>query len=102
MPATIVTDCFPGKEYRGWVGFISPSAEFTPKPVQTTELRSKLVYQIRVFAKNPRRELRLGMPATVCIALDGKPSGATSGTGPAGKASAANPTADTTAEPTNQ
>jgi len=67
MVATIETDSFPGKTYAGWIGFISPTAEFTPKPVETSELRTKLVYQVRVFAKNPQNELRLGMPATVRI-----------------------------------
>ena len=70
MQASIETDSFPGKKYPGWIGFISPTAEFTPKPVETTELRTKLVYQVRVFVKNPNFELRLGMPATVHIALD--------------------------------
>ncbi len=67
VSATIRTDSFPGKDYDGWVGFISPTAEFTPKTVETPELRTRLVYQVRVFAKNPNAELRLGMPATVII-----------------------------------
>lgn len=67
MPADVITDSFPGKVYKGWVGFISPTAEFTPKPVETAELRTKLVYQVRVFVPNPKCELRLGMPATVKI-----------------------------------
>jgi HlyD family secretion protein len=67
--ATITTDSFPGKTYEGWVGFISPTAEFTPKNVETPELRTRLVYQARVFACNPQLELRLGMPATVSIPL---------------------------------
>lgn len=70
MPATVTTDSFPDKEYEGWIGFISPTAEFTPRPVETTELRTKLVYQVRVFAKNPNNELRLGMPVTVRVSLD--------------------------------
>lgn len=70
MKAQVVTDSFPDKEYEGWIGFISPTAEFTPKPVETRELRTKLVYQIRVFVKNPDNELRLGMPATVKVKLD--------------------------------
>jgi HlyD family secretion protein len=70
MKAHVVTDSFPDKKYEGWIGFISPTAEFTPKPVETQELRTKLVYQIRVFVKNPNNELRLGMPATVKIPLD--------------------------------
>ncbi len=68
--AAITTDSYPGKRYRGWVGFISPTAEFTPKSVETPELRTALVYQVRVFACSPEGELRLGMPATVAIALD--------------------------------
>ena len=69
MAATVVTDSFPEKEYEGLIGFISPTAEFTPKPVETHELRSKLVYQIRVLVRNSNNELRLGMPATVKIRL---------------------------------
>jgi HlyD family secretion protein len=65
--AEIRTDSFPGKVYRGWVGFVSPSAEFTPKNVETTDLRTRLVYQVRVFVCDPQGELRLGMPATVTI-----------------------------------
>jgi len=42
--ATIHTDSYPDKSYTGWVGYISPSAEFTPKTVQTPELRTRLVY----------------------------------------------------------
>ncbi len=69
MAAEITTDSYPDKIYKGWVGFISPSAEFTPKTVETTELRSSLVYQVRVFACNPENELRLGMPVTVSISI---------------------------------
>ena len=66
-PATVTTDSFPGKRYRGWIGDISPTAEFTPKSVETTELRTRLVYQVRVFVCNAHGELRLGMPATVTV-----------------------------------
>ena len=65
MPATVQVDSFAGRRFEGWVGFISPVAEFTPKTVQTPELRSSLVYEIRVFVKDPGDVLRLGMPATV-------------------------------------
>ena len=47
MPAVITTDSFPGRRYRGWVGYISPTAEFTPKAVETPTLRTQLVYQVR-------------------------------------------------------
>jgi HlyD family secretion protein len=75
--AFIHTDSYPDKRYPGWVGYISPSAEFTPKSVQTPELRTRLVYSVRVYACNPQGELRLGMPVTVTIALDQKPPYAT-------------------------
>ncbi len=78
MRAVVSTDSYPGKRYRAWLGYISPSAEFTPKSVETTEVRSKLVYQVRVFVCNPQNELRLGMPATVTIALD-QPQSANAG-----------------------
>jgi HlyD family secretion protein len=65
MKATIMVDAFPRRGFAGWVGFISPVAEFTPKTVQTSDLRTSLVYEIRVFVKDPDDELRLGMPATV-------------------------------------
>ncbi|MCX7427257.1 MAG: HlyD family efflux transporter periplasmic adaptor subunit, partial [Planctomycetia bacterium] len=58
MAAIVKTDSYPGKDYHGWVGFISPTAEFTPKPVETSQLRTRLVYQVRVFVDNPRNELR--------------------------------------------
>jgi HlyD family secretion protein len=70
MRAQVTTDSFPGKIYQGWVGYISPAAEFTPKTVETPELRTRLVYQVRVYVCNPENQLRLGMPATVTIILD--------------------------------
>jgi HlyD family secretion protein len=67
MAASVAVDSFPGRRFDGWVGFISPAAEFTPKAVQTEELRTSLVYEVRVFVKDPSDELRLGMPATVYL-----------------------------------
>lgn len=74
MPVTVEVDSFPGRRFEGWVGFISPVAEFTPKTVQTADLRSSLVYEIRVFVKDPSDSLRLGMPATVYLS-PGSPHG---------------------------
>ena len=71
--ATITTDSFPDKVYEGWVGYISPTSEFTPKTIQTTELRTRLVYSVRIFACNPQNELRLGMPTTVHIDISQAP-----------------------------
>ncbi len=68
--AWITTDSYPDKRYQGWVGYVSPTAEFTPKTVQTPELRTRLVYSVRIFACNPDGELRLGMPVSVDIELD--------------------------------
>ena len=70
MVAEVAVDSFSDRRFEGWVGFISPVAEFTPKAVQTEELRTSLVYEVRVFVKDPSDELRLGMPATVHLALD--------------------------------
>jgi membrane fusion protein PltH len=73
MKAAIVVDSFPDRRFEGWVGFISPVAEFTPKTVQTEELRTSLVYEVRVFVRDPADELRLGMPATVHLPLGPAP-----------------------------
>jgi HlyD family secretion protein len=70
MKAIVKADSFPGRGFEGWVGFISPVAEFTPKEVQTPELRTSLVYEVRVFVTDPADDLRLGMPATVAVRLD--------------------------------
>ena len=70
MTASVAVDSFPRKRFDGWIGFISPVAEFTPKTIQTEELRSSLVYEVRVFVKDPADQLRLGMPATVRVNLD--------------------------------
>jgi HlyD family secretion protein len=69
MKASISSDSYQGRTLAGWVGFISSVAEFTPKEVQTVELRPGLVYEVRVFVKDPQDELRLGMPATVTLDL---------------------------------
>lgn len=82
MQARIRTDSYPAKHYRGWVGYISPTAEFTPKAVETPDLRTRLVYQVRVYACNPQNELRLGMPVTVEIRLDQRRDEATRSNGP--------------------
>lgn len=77
MRAVVTTDSYPDARYQGWIGFISPTAEFTPKSVETTEVRTSLVYQVRVFVCNPQDQLRLGMPATVTIPLDQPAGGGT-------------------------
>jgi HlyD family secretion protein len=73
MSAWIESDSFPGQRFSGWVGYISPVSEFTPKNVETTQLRSQLVYRVRIYACNPDHRLRLGMPATVIVPLRNNP-----------------------------
>ena len=74
MAASVALDSFPHRRFNGWVGFISPVAEFTPKTVETTELRTSLVYEVRVFVKDPSDQLHLGSPASVYLpSNDGKP-----------------------------
>lgn len=74
MKAKVLTDSInpnTGKprEYTGWIGYISPVAEFTPKTVQTTDLRTDLVYRIRVYVYEIDEYLRQGMPVTINIDL---------------------------------
>ena len=66
---SVTTDSFPGKVYEGSITFISSEAEFTPKNVQTTKERVKLVYRIKVSLPNPKYELKPGMPADAQIHL---------------------------------
>jgi HlyD family secretion protein len=49
------------------LSFISPVAEFTPKTVETRELRVDLVYRIKVEVDDPRGALKIGMPADVTL-----------------------------------
>lgn len=65
MEAEIFTDTPNTPAYKGYIGFISPVAEFTPKTVETTQLRTDLVYRLRIIAENPDKGLRQGMPVTV-------------------------------------
>lgn len=53
--------------FEGWVGYISPSAEFTPKYIETDALRPTLVYETRIYVKDPAGELKLGAPVTVTL-----------------------------------
>ena len=61
-------DTFPGKSYMGYVSFISPEGEFTPKIIQTKKERVKLVYLVKVSIVNPDFELKAGMPADALLA----------------------------------
>jgi HlyD family secretion protein len=68
MEAQVTTDGSTGKRYRAHVGFVSPVAEFTPKTVETKELRTDLVYRLRVIVDDAdTAALRQGMPVTVTL-----------------------------------
>ena len=65
MTAQVLTDSFPDQPVEGQVGYISSVAEFTPKAVQTEELRTNLVYEVHVNVRDEGDRLRLGQPVTV-------------------------------------
>jgi HlyD family secretion protein len=73
MTAYVTSDSFPGEKFVGYVGYISPSSEFTPKEVQTLHQRTILVYRARVYLSCPTLKLRLGMPVTVTIPFHNGP-----------------------------
>jgi len=66
----VTTDSFPGKVYTGQVSFIASQAEFTPKQIQTTEERVKLVYRVKIDIPNPHHELKSNMPADAEILVE--------------------------------
>ena len=71
--ATVTTDTYPGKQYRGRISFIAQNAEFTPKSVQTEKERVTLVYRIKIDLENASHDLKPGMPADAHIALTAAP-----------------------------
>jgi HlyD family secretion protein len=72
--AEIRVDSFPGKPFSGKVTYISPQGEFTPKNIQTKDERVRMVFGVKVEAKNPGESLKPGMPADVVL-LDTRPEG---------------------------
>jgi len=67
IEAMVYTDTNPDKPFKGQIGFISPKAEFTPKNIETKELRTNLVYRLRIIVEDVKSELRQGMPVTVSL-----------------------------------
>ena len=55
------------RTYKGTIGYISPQAEFTPKSVETQDLRTDLVYRLRIIVTDPDDALRQGQPVTVRV-----------------------------------
>lgn len=75
MEVRVVSDSAPDAPQRGRIGFISPVAEFTPRSVETPDLRTDLVYRLRVIVDQPDGSLRQGMPVTVEIPLTSQVAG---------------------------
>ncbi|MEO6775566.1 MAG: efflux RND transporter periplasmic adaptor subunit [Kofleriaceae bacterium] len=69
MQVSVFSDAGGTRAIRGHIGFISPTAEFTPKSVETPELRTSLVYRMRVIVDEPGPDLRQGMPVTVKLSI---------------------------------
>jgi HlyD family secretion protein len=67
--AIVHIDAFQKKEYEGKVVFISSTAEFTPKNIQTNDERTKLVFSVKVKVPNPDGTLKAGIPADVTLPL---------------------------------
>ncbi len=65
MKASIYSDSFANLPIEATLGFISSVAEFTPKAVETAELRTALVYEVRFYTEDKENLLRLGMPVTI-------------------------------------
>lgn len=73
MQAQVFTDSHPDRPVSGRVGYISSVAEFTPKSVQTEELRTSLVYEVRIIVDDADDALRLGQPVTVRLPVETAP-----------------------------
>ena len=73
MEVSVRTDTPGAPVLKGKIGFISTTAEFTPKTVETRELRTALVYRIRIIVNDAGAILRQGMPVTVAV-LDARPT----------------------------
>jgi HlyD family secretion protein len=65
--ASVRVDAFSDREFRGSVTFISPTAEFTPKNIQTKDDRTKLVFGVKIQVVNNDGSLKAGLPADVTI-----------------------------------
>ena len=72
MDVLVTADAVPDRSFAGKVGFISPAAEFTPKSVETLEVRTALVYRLRIQVEDPENIMRQGMPITVAIPPQGR------------------------------
>ncbi|MCL6248740.1 biotin/lipoyl-binding protein [Acinetobacter sp. ANC 4945] len=75
--AQVIRDAQPDQPIQGKIGYISSVAEFTPKTVQTEDIRTSLVYEVRVYVQDPKDMLKMGQPVTVKIAKSQRASAQT-------------------------
>ena len=66
--AQLIRDSKPSQPIQGTIGYISSVAEFTPKTVQTEDIRTTLVYEVRVYVQDLNDQLKMGQPVTVKMA----------------------------------
>lgn len=66
--AQVIRDSKPSQPIQGTIGYISSVAEFTPKTVQTEDIRTTLVYEVRVYVQDSNDQLKMGQPVTVKMA----------------------------------
>jgi len=69
--ATVAVDAFPERTFQAHVVFLSPTAEFTPKNIQTKDERVKLVFAVKLKVQNPEGFLKAGLPADVTLTFQG-------------------------------
>lgn len=63
----VKVDAYPNKTFRGKIARIADKAEFTPKNVQTTKERTKMVFAVKITLTEGWEELKPGMPADVLV-----------------------------------
>ncbi len=70
--ASVTVDAFTDRSFEGSVVHLSPTAEFTPKNIQTKDERIKLVFAVKLRIANPDGTLKAGLPADATIRLSGE------------------------------
>lgn len=69
--AKVVLDAIPDRQFLARVAYVSAKAQFTPKEVETTEERQKLVFRVRIrFQEFNDPRLKPGMPGVAYIRLN--------------------------------
>jgi HlyD family secretion protein len=92
QPASIAADGFAAQRFTGKVIYIASVAEFTPRNVQTTKDRVRLVYEVRIrITGDENMDLKPGLPADVTLATNAMPAALGNALPPAKPTAAASP-----------